>query len=661
MSATLAAIAERTRLRAARAARYMESLWSNEATSSDQGLSITPGEVVRRLRTATEAERDRAEFYQDDRAARHMAPAIGAADAALAADARWRWLIETFTLDTVEADLLCAAVAVEQQPELGRVFAYLSDDVAAILPSVTLVRLLFDHELDPARTFDPAALRRWRLAEAEPAVLAGLAGWRAAPALAPSLAGTAWQDPLLPAGSVMIAAPDAESRLLYPDAKAQVLARLEAGRPADLVGDAGSGRRTLAGQIAAERQQPLALADSAALVAGAADPLTALQAAHRLGRAEGALLCFTGAGAAATDLWDRFLARVPADAGVAMIRCLEPKDSPGRDAITLAPLDLQARLDFWQSLSDGEAPAAITAARANPGDIAALATDGPSEPVPPPSDLLTRLPTPYGWDDLALPRETDEALRGFVRQVELRGAVLRDWGFERLTHLGGGLVALFAGPSGVGKTMATQVLAAALGFELYRIDLSGVVDKYIGETEKHLRTAFDFAERPGKLLLFDEADALFGSRTQSKDSHDRYANQEINYLLQRMETFEGVAVLATNRKNELDAAFRRRLRIIVDFLPPEPAERLRLWTLALPAKAPDGRIIAQGIDYRLLADQLTLTGADIKAAALGAAFLARAEGPEAVIGMRHILPSVAREMAKHGQTMRLSIGEARTA
>jgi SpoVK/Ycf46/Vps4 family AAA+-type ATPase len=239
--------------------------------------------------------------------------------------------------------------------------------------------------------------------------------------------------------------------------------------------------------------------------------------------------------------------------------------------------------------------------------------------------------------------------------VRLRGPVLEDWGFDRLNHLGSGLVALFAGPSGVGKTMAAQVLARDLGLRLFRVDLAGVVDKYIGETEKRLRSAFAFAERPGVLLLFDEADALFGTRTQARDSHDRYANLEINYLLQRIETFEGVAVLATNRKSELDPAFRRRLRRIIDFLPPGPVERLTLWKLCLPDLTPSQERLCEGIDHELLADKLSLNGADIKAAALGAAFLARAEGTP--IRMAHVLAATQREMAKHGQALRLPLAE----
>jgi len=197
------------------------------------------------------------------------------------------------------------------------------------------------------------------------------------------------------------------------------------------------------------------------------------------------------------------------------------------------------------------------------------------------------------------------------------------------------------------------VLARSLGLELYRVDLAGVVNKYIGETEKRLRDVFDACERSGALLFFDEADALFGNRMQVKDSHDRYANIEIDYLLQRIEQFDGIAILATNRKNDLDAAFLRRLRFVVDFLNPEKRERRILWEKSLPAFSASGERITGEIDVDLLAEEMDLNGAQIKAIALGAAFLARSAGT--LIGMEQIETSALREYAKQGQLMRSSL------
>lgn len=210
---------------------------------------------------------------------------------------------------------------------------------------------------------------------------------------------------------------------------------------------------------------------------------------------------------------------------------------------------------------------------------------------------------------------------------------------------------MFAGPSGTGKTMAVQVLARALGLRIRRVDLSAVVNKYVGETEKHLKLVWDACEREPVILFIDEADALFGQRTQVKDAHDRFANTQINYLLQRMEQFDGIVILATNRKEDLDRAFLRRLRFIIDFLPPAPAERLRLWERALPAFGP-GKVplLDEGIPWRTLAEEIDLTGAGIKSAALRAAFLARGEG--ARIATRHILTAARRELEKNGHVLR---------
>jgi SpoVK/Ycf46/Vps4 family AAA+-type ATPase len=266
--------------------------------------------------------------------------------------------------------------------------------------------------------------------------------------------------------------------------------------------------------------------------------------------------------------------------------------------------------------------------------------------------LFTTLPCPYEWDDIVLAHGVRKQLEELTAQARLASAVFEEWGFERLYRMGRGLNVLFAGPSGTGKTMAAQVVARALGRELHRVDLAGVVNKYIGETEKRLKRVFEACERSAVVLFFDEADALFGQRTQVKDAHDRYANIQIDYLLQRMEQFDGVAILATNRKNDLDAAFLRRLRFIVDFLPPGPQERLALWRLSLAERSPGGEELLDGIAWEWLAENLVLTGADIKATALAAAFLARAEG--GCIRMDHLLHAARREMAKHGASWRAS-------
>ncbi len=224
-------------------------------------------------------------------------------------------------------------------------------------------------------------------------------------------------------------------------------------------------------------------------------------------------------------------------------------------------------------------------------------------------------------------------------QVEQRARVYETWGFGAKLGRGRGISALFAGPSGAGKTMAAEILAAHLSLDLYRIDLAGLISKFVGDTEKNCRRVFEAAERSGAILFFDEADALFGSRTDDvKDSHARYSNLLTNDLLQRMEHYAGLAILATNRKTSVDAAFLRRLRFVIDFPFPSAADRQRIWQGVFPEGAD-----VEGIEYAFLSG-LQLTGGNIRSVAVNAAFLAANEG--APIGMRHITRAAAREYTK---------------
>lgn len=259
-------------------------------------------------------------------------------------------------------------------------------------------------------------------------------------------------------------------------------------------------------------------------------------------------------------------------------------------------------------------------------------------------DLLAqRLDPKVVWEDLILPERELNLLREIAAQVRNRLTVYDDWGFRRKMNRGLGISALFAGESGTGKTMAAEVIANELKLNLYRIDLSQVVSKYIGETEKNLRRLFDAAEDGGAILFFDEADALFGKRSEVKDSHDRYANIEINYLLQRMEMFQGLAILATNAKGALDPAFVRRLRFIIDFPYPGPVERKAIWQRTFPAQTH-----TDGLDFERLA-HFNLTGGSIHNIALNAAFLA-ANAPQPV-NMRLVLDAAKTEFRKTGKSV----------
>ena len=243
-------------------------------------------------------------------------------------------------------------------------------------------------------------------------------------------------------------------------------------------------------------------------------------------------------------------------------------------------------------------------------------------------DLLARRVEPVAcWDDLVLPEAELALLRHIVDQVRGRGLALRSWGLAQPVTRGSAVTALFAGGSGTGKTLAAEVIAHELELDMYRIDLAGVVSKYIGETEQNLRRVFDAAEEGGALLMFDEADALFGKRSEVRDSHDRYANIEVSYLLARMEDYRGVAILASNLRHALDDAFLRRLRFIVTFPFPGPAERARLWARAFPAQAP-----VTGLDIERLAG-LAASGGMIRNIALNAAFCAAGQGTEVSMGL----------------------------
>lgn len=253
-------------------------------------------------------------------------------------------------------------------------------------------------------------------------------------------------------------------------------------------------------------------------------------------------------------------------------------------------------------------------------------------------DLAQRIDATATWEELVLPEQQRQILRDVATHVRQRTVVYQNWGFASKGSRGLGISALFSGASGTGKTMAAEVLAHELQLDLYRIDLSAVVSKYIGETEKNLRRIFDAAEAGGAILLFDEADALFGKRSDVKDSHDRHANVEVSYLLQRMEAYQGLAILTTNLKGSLDQAFLRRIRFVVSVPFPDVKARAEIWRHIFPRETP-----TQQLDMDKLA-KLNVAGGNIRNIALNAAFLA-AEAKESVM-MKHILQAARSEYLK---------------
>lgn len=260
------------------------------------------------------------------------------------------------------------------------------------------------------------------------------------------------------------------------------------------------------------------------------------------------------------------------------------------------------------------------------------------------SELALKITPKFSWQDIVLPDDQLSQLREICNHLKYRHIVYGEWGFEKKISLGKGLNVLFSGPSGTGKTMAAEILANELRLEIYKIDLSQVVSKYIGETEKNLSRIFKEAETSNAILFFDEADALFGKRSEVKDAHDRYANIEIGYLLQKMEEYEGMTILATNLRQNIDEAFMRRMQFIVEFPFPDDRRRELIWRKIFPENAP----LSSDMDFLFLSEKLRLTGGHIKNIALAAAFHATEETAD--IQMRHIMRAAKREYQKTGKS-----------
>jgi hypothetical protein len=632
----------RIRLRARRRALWLRRLWELGADGAGPELGVTHRDADRLLTDPALLAAAEASFHATDPESAELDAELREAEADVGEDPAWRKLRTSLDLPEEDTDLLALAVAAELQPDLTRLYGYLQDEALPCLPNAALASTLFEWA-PAARASAGGALLDWALArQLEPgAAPASTAGWAADPEVVAWLVSPQAEE-----------AHEAPPTVLYPEQLA-ALEELVASawhdgpRPLELelVGPPGSGRGVLAAQLAERLGRPLH-------VAGPAETTEAAVRIARRARLAGACLYWRDA----DELEPALLAAARGRVDLLVLGVGSSRGHAGSSVLgasfELPRLDRARRLELWSSLSDEPAPRAVEELPSTPAAVAlaAAAPAAASSRLPlDPGDLLAPLPRPYSWDEIVLADPLRTHLREFEQQARWRAAVYEDWGFGELVPLGRGVSALFAGPSGTGKTMAAQVIARELELELYRIDLATVVNKYIGETEKRLKRVFDACERAGAILFFDEADALFGRRAQVKDAHDRYANIEIDYLLQRMERFDGIAILATNRKQDLDRAFLRRLRFVVEFLRPGPKERLAIWRLALHERAPSGEPLLDRIDFDALA-QLPLTGADIKNAALGAAFRARAESRR--IRMDDALAAARRELAKHGAELR---------
>jgi len=596
-----------------------------------------------------------------DRAGSDGAPGAGDAEARMAAAGR------RLGLDALEQAVLAVCAAPELHPRYGFLYAYLQDDVTRRLASPRLVADLLEGEgtgrTDVLACFGPIA----RLARAGALTL-----------LATDAPGPLADRPVKVAdrlAAYLLGAGGALAETGAPAVLTRVDAQGDAGRP-DVVAEVER-------LLGVETRLPLVACgpDAAAVVAAAAGPLVllevrALESAGALPDAtlaaalEERRLCLSGlehAGPAdharllqAIDEREErtlVLGRSRADAlilsdrtallvDVPMPTFAERRSAWSRHAQVGGTDDVAAkfRLSVEQIVAAAEVGRVTARTRgAAAPDRADLDLGARYASVSKVGELAASLDAPYGWDDLVVPERQRVLLRSISAYLRHRDRVLSEWGYERTVARTQGLKILFAGESGTGKTMGAQVLGAELGLDLFRVDLATVVSKYIGETEKNLERIFAAADGSNAILFFDEADALFGKRSEVSDSHDRYANLEVAYLLQRMELYPGAVILATNFKRNIDDAFVRRLDFVVDFPFPEPDDRRRIWRLVLPPEAP----VAADVDLEFLATRFKLSGGAIRNCSLAAAFQAADE--DAPISMRHLIRAVAQEYGKQGR------------
>ncbi|HTM19137.1 MAG TPA: AAA family ATPase [Kofleriaceae bacterium] len=580
-------------------------------------------------------------------------------------------LARSFGLDEIAAQIVAVLAAFEHSADLARRGCDVAF-LAALLGGDGAGQVAVRSALAPS-----APLRRFRIA------LVGAPGdidhtpfARRTVRLADRIIGHLYGDEAIEAtldGIVAAVTPAHVSQLVLPDpvvALARRALHLDDDTAQVLIhGPAGTGKLLLARAMAGEGHRQILCVDVAALLAAPEQLATAMACIAREALLRDALVVLR-AGAALADataggLQQRLVGHARRLPCPVVYSCHDrPRwlvhAVPELREVALPAPDLDARARLWRrSLGDdaelvAEGDVADIAARfALGGEAIAraarrvvaqarLRADGAARIGMPElaesarlmlqhrlGTVARRIEPGFTWDDLVLPEDTLEVLREMLGFARHRAFLLERWGFAAKLPYGRGLSAVLAGPPGTGKTMVAQLLARELGCELYLIELSQVVNKYIGETEKNLARVFDEAESSQAILFFDEADALFSRRTEVKSSNDRYANLEVNYLLQRMETYDGLTLLATNLEHGIDEAFRRRVRFLVPFEMPEPPVRERLWRSMLPPQVP----VAGDIDWDRLAQRWELAGGHIKKAVVRAAARALDRGPDAIVGI----------------------------
>jgi hypothetical protein len=573
-----------------------------------------------------------------------------------------------FEMQPAEFDALVLALAVEVDPRFSRIVAYLGDHISRTRPTVGLALALADAQLQSVEFALRPALRKGLLQLEGDGPLPSQS-LRIAPEFLPRF-GNSLSPAILPASVRHRDAGPGMAQLVIGDTQGSQLTRWarQRSRPLVLAGAAGAGRATAACAASLSVGRPLI---EFLWIPGRSDLLQI--AAREALWLDGTLLIRPPETAAEPEMaelwptlavWDLPIAFAVPPRMVEMMCAAAPVQPI---VIHLAGTTVEQREILWDRMLPGALSArerAELAARYDflPGSIAQAIRAAEAEQAACPDfgalarscravgaagmgPLAQRLSQPFTRGDLILPSALHEELDLASAWVRNRRRVFEQWGFGRRIVLGQGLTALFSGEPGTGKTMAAQVLARELGLELYRVDLSRVMSKFIGETEKNLARLFDDARASGAILFFDEADALFGKRSEVKDAHDRYANLEISYLLQRMEEHVGITVLATNRMRDLDEAFTRRFHFILAFPMPAAPERRLIWQGMIPRAAE----VHSDIDLDSLALNYDLSGGEIRNAVMSAAFMAAREGSP--IAMRHLKRGLRRELLKMGRML----------
>jgi hypothetical protein len=601
-------------------------------------------------------------------------------------------LRQEFNLSDIEVDILLLALAPELDVRYQRLFAYLQDDVTQKRPSVDLIlNLLCTHTQDKINhrhlfTQD-GRLIQTALLETSPGKNNShptLLGQYVQPAasVVEHLLGHSQLDGRLISFVDLIATSELEPSPWLPNDFIHHLVKAAADHPIfAFLGGYGVGKQAAALQIAQSVHQLLLEVNLRRQAESGLELEEAATLLGRDGRLLKASLYFTH--------WDNILKdnRPPRHffqqlldyPGIVIVAGEQQWQPLARQLTALSPRrrlilrveferpDYDGRLRIWRHYL-GEEEATNLHGLANqfrftPGqieDAVATAHDFAHWAGRPVSDeelfaasrahsnqnlatLATKIRPRYTWDDIILPRDTYNQLQEMVNIVQQQHIVYERWGFGRKLALGKGLSVLFSGHPGTGKTMAADIMAGALGLDLYKVDLSTVVSKYIGETEKNLNRIFTEAATSNAILFFDEADAIFGKRSEVKDSHDRYANIEISFLLQRMEVYDGVVILATNLQANLDEAFTRRFHFITEFPFPETADRERIWHVNVPPETP----VDPRVDFGLLARRFRIAGGNIRNIILAAAFLAARD--DQPMQMPHLLHATRREYQKMGR------------